>query len=93
MTLNETRMKWEKGLTPLVLLDKIAQCGYVLVVLQNGKIDKYHLHRYFPLGLTDNNWACSVDGQYIPLEGVWSWLNDPCANSTRPSGYVKPEPI
>jgi hypothetical protein len=83
------RADWEQGLTPLSVIDQIDCHGNVLVVLEDGR-NRYHCHRYFQLGDT---WTCSADGQAVPLEAVFSWLNNPCAMTTRPHEYVYPQSV
>jgi hypothetical protein len=50
-------------------------------------IKRYNCHRYFILA---GKWIVSIDGDNVPLEAVFSWLNDPGAASTKPDEYVKP---
>lgn len=81
--LNDIRCSWEKGLTPLVVINRP---GVVLVILARTiESSVFHCHRYFIMG---SRWECSADGQNIPIAAVFSWLNNPCAASTR--DYVYP---
>jgi hypothetical protein len=75
------RAEWEKGLFPLSVLF-LPERGCVLVILQSpgDREDCYHCHRYFQVG---SNWACSADGQRVTIGTVFSWLNNPCAESMK----------
>lgn len=90
--LAETRKKVEIGLTPLTVIDNSETAGNVLVILKDDITGDYHCHRYWPTMVGDD-WSYSFDGQSVPLEAVWSWLNDPCGLSTRPERYVTPAPV
>jgi hypothetical protein len=77
------RATWEKGLTPLAVIDQIHNEGRVLVVLEKinpigiNNPNRYHCHRYFKVGTY--TWAVSVDRQAKPLADVWGWLSKPRA--------------
>ncbi len=92
MNLQELRKEWEEGLEPLVVVRQ-PEYARVLVILQLAgpkalaDIGAYHLHRYFEFG---NKVDVSVDGRNVPLEAVWSWLNNPSAMSTFPENYSAP---
>lgn len=90
------RKEWEHGLQPLCVINNVAH-GNVLVVLRplpkndleavgshygprGPEKDAYHCHRYWYLG---DEYVCSIDGQGVDLEAVWSWLNNPTAEGTR----------
>ena len=90
MTLNEQRLKWEEGLTPLLRRDEDGTRVLVILVdkaTRGQDPRRYHCHRYFQIG---NGWECSVDGQAVPLEAIWSWLNDPSAWSTHHIKLAEP---
>ena len=88
-TLEDVRTEWERGLTLLSVIEIHYRDSLdeVLVILEKPQ-GVYHCHRYFPIG---NNWNVSVDGQNVPLEAVFSWLNSPTAKATRPLSYVRPK--
>ena len=90
--LEEERARFEEGLLPLALIDRRQDAGHVLVILTKPGVQQknsYYCHRYFPLG---NDWVCSVDGDRVPLQAVFSWLTDPGAAATQEDGYVIPRP-
>lgn len=100
MTLDETRLQWEKGLKPLTVIQQHEDT--VLVVLEKAAVPKrivgrtvqpgsntqYYCHRYFQLA---DGWVCSADGQRVPLAAVFSWLNGPTSSSTMEENYIFPE--
>jgi hypothetical protein len=80
--LKKFRAQWEKGLTPLSIMDQ-PELGRALVILQRvGKSveTSFHCHRYFTIG---KDWAVSVDGQGVSLKAVWAWLSDPQPRSVQ----------
>ena len=90
-TIAEVRKQYEKGLTPLVVIPQENHSN-ILVVLKD-KRGTYHCHRYFPLyakSEQEPTWELSIDGQRVPLEAVWSWLNNPTALATSPDDYREP---
>lgn len=80
--LKEIRAEWERSLTALTVI-KIE--GHTVLVILKDKRGRYHCHRYFTIG---DSWTCSVDGQGIPVEAVFSWLNHPSAMTTQQDNYI-----
>lgn len=76
--LTDLRNSCERGLTPLSVMN--IDGGTTLVILQGLCENDYSCHRYFKMG---DSWHVSYDGQRIPLENVWKWLSNPCAESAR----------
>jgi hypothetical protein len=88
-TLKDLRSETEEGLVALSVMDRHDSDGNVLVILKSDK-NLYHCHRYFTIG-EHQEWTVSIDGSDVPLEAVFSWLNDPSGLSTRE--LVFPEPV
>ncbi len=100
-TLEEIRGQWEYGMKPLSVIDKDSCFLVILEVLEEKGLPEpldpwksrkniYNCHRYFTIR---EDWVCSVDGERVEVEAVWSWLNDPAAYSTQKQNYIRPTPV
>lgn len=99
-TLEECRGAWEWGMKPLVVMEPTTSlCTRMLVILDaepklNPVNKRYNCHRYWYMGsVRDGEWVCSIDGERVPLEAVFSWLNNPCTLVTQPKYYIIPSSI